>query len=501
MAQLTEQQVKKMLDSGLTKDKIEALASQRGYELPKESFWKQLGSSLIQSEKGFGQSIAGALGSTVLKKEKTAIEQSNELNRRVQTNLIAKIKEKRSRGEDVSRLMNALKTLDTEVNFYDILNTSTGGSLDKSARQVFGEAAGVVTDIAGFGALPGQLGKAAKATKFVSGLKEGAKLGAKTGAIFGGAQGVSRAAQEDKSAGEIIGAGIRGGAEGGIIGGAVGGLIGGASGAIRGRMQRIVTKEDKFLVDLTAPAPSKKVGTQAIKSGRFTEPGLFRKTRTIPTQRELDIADSVRGLVSPKNTLLKNVDSVSGEVTKINKGVGSYIAQNKIPFNTSQLRTQLNVAKAESRLIFASDKTAEKTYNAVVDEFMKHVEKKDTLGLFQARQSFDKLPAIKKLLQTETLGENTRRAIVLDIRRAANTYVSNLLPKGNPYKNALLRETNMLEALSNIADKNYKMIGQNKLQILTAQYPILKWLVGGIATGIAGAAGIGVGSSIISSTD
>lgn len=149
------------------------------------------------------------------------------------------------------------------------------------------------------------------------------------------------------------------------------------------------------------------------------------------------------------------------------------------------------------KLIFASDSNAEKTYDAVVEAFMKQVAKKDTLGLFKARQSFDQVPAIRKLLETEGLGENVRREIVLAVRRSANEYVSSLLPANNPYRPLLTQESYMLEALGNIAEKNAKVIGKNNLQLITDRYPVLKWVIGGLA----GAAGVGVGGAIIGSTD
>ncbi len=154
-------------------------------------------------------------------------------------------------------------------------------------------------------------------------------------------------------------------------------------------------------------------------------------------------------------------------------------------------------AKEESKLIFASDATAEKTYDAVVDEFMKHVGKKDTAGLFAARQEFDKIPAIKKLLDSRALGENVKKSIVLDVRRAANEYIADLLPEGNMYKELLRQESSMIEALGNIADKGASTIGKNGIQMLTEKYPILKW----VASGLAGGAGIGVGGTIIGSSD
>jgi len=163
--------------------------------------------------------------------------------------------------------------------------------------------------------------------------------------------------------------------------------------------------------------------------------------------------------------------------------------------------------KDELDLIFASDATAERTYNAVADAFMKNISKKDTLGLFEARQTFDRVPAIKKLLDSAALGENARKEIVLSVRRAANEYIANQLPQGNIYKVAMKSESYMLEALGNLAEKAESVIGKNKLQIITEQYPALKWLIGGIAGGLTYylggrlAGGVGAGGAIIGSSD
>lgn len=498
---MTEDQINTLKNKGLSDEKIRAIALQRGIQIPEQSTLGKIGSALIKSEKGFGQSIAGAIGGTTNLGGKNMVEEANQRVAQMQMNMANLIKQKTDRGEDTSRLVNALKTLDSETNFYDILNTSTGGSLDKSARQVFGEGLGVATDILGMGALPGRIGQIAKAKTFGQGVIQGAKAGAVGGGAFGTAQGAARAAQENKTGGEIVGAGIGGGIIGGVSGGVLGGVIGGVSGAIAGRADKVAASKHDYILDLVSEKPTTKVSEQAIREGRVTEPTFFGKAKIIPSTKDYRLADAVDEIVSTKNTPFQNANAITARVSEINANVKKLITQKKIPFNTNQLMTRLNAVRDESKLIFASDATAERTYNAVVDEFMRNVGKKDTLGLFEARQTFDKLPAIKKLLQSEGLGENVKKQIVLDIRRAANEYIASLLPANNPYRALLRQESAMIEAVGNIAKKNAKVIGQSKLAILTAKYPILKWLVGGVATGVAGAAGIGVGGAIIGSTD
>lgn len=506
MASLTQDQVNALKNKGLTDEKIKALALQRGFSMPEQSVVGSIGSSLIKSEKGFGQSIAGAIGDTVLGGTKSAIEQSNQMNQQVQTNLLNAIKTKKAKGEDTTRLVSALKTLDSEVNFYDILNTSTGGSLDKSAKQVFGEGLGVATDIAsvgsfGTGAKSFNLAKplteapSVIANTFGKGLVQGAKTGAKFGAGVGGVKSFSGALQDNASVGEALGSGVKGAIEGGVGGAVIGGVTGGVSGAIAGRAEKVALNKHDFVLDLVSPKTNKFVSEQAIKEGRVTEPGLLGKAKIIPSTKDYRLADAVDEVVSSKNSVLQNADAINRKVTEINDGVRTLIKEKKAPFNTNQLLSRLNAAKEESKLVFASDANAENTYNAVVDEFMKHVKSKDTLGLFDARQTFDKVPAIRKLLESEGLGENVKKQIVLDVRRSANEYIASLLPANNPYRAALKQESAMLEAVGNLAEKNASMIGKNKIQLLITKHPALKYLIPVLGSSVVGA---GVGGAIAS---
>jgi len=256
------------------------------------------------------------------------------------------------------------------------------------------------------------------------------------------------------------------------------------------------TKTD-FALDLVSPKATESIKQQALKEGRVTEQGLLSASKITPSKRDYQLAEAVKGVVDPKKSAPQNLNLIESKVNDINTGVKAYVKANKVPFNTNQLSKQLNDGKEELDLIFASDKNAEKTYNAVTKKFIELVKNKDTAGLMDARQEFDKIPAVKKLLESDKLGENARKEIVMSIRTQANKYIASLLPKGNQYRETLLKESRMLEAIGNLAEKNTGLIGTNKLQTIAKNYPILKWIAGGIA----GGASVGVGGSIIGSTD
>lgn len=326
--QLSQSQIDALKNKGLTEEKIKALALSKGYQLPQQSTLGKVGSSLIQSERKFGQSIAGAIGGTFgLGGTKSKIDEANQRAEQVQQNLIQQIKEKRAKGEDTSRLVGALRTLDKEVNFYDILNSSTGGSLDKSAKQVFGEGFGVATDIIGAGALPGGVGQVTKpAGGFLKGTVQGMKSGAIGGSIFGAAEGVTSGLEEDKSIGESIGTGIKQGVIGGIAGGTLGGIIGGISGKIQAnkalklqKQQLLETMPDskvaKYTLDGQGKIINDPIAQEAIKQGLdegtvATIKGASTQDR-IKASKMLDIL--VRGQQDPKFKALNRPSDVIGD--------------------------------------------------------------------------------------------------------------------------------------------------------------------------------------------
>ncbi len=345
MATLTQTQIDALKNKGLSDEKIQAIASQRGFSMPEQSTLGNIGSALVKSERGFGQSIAGAFGgggvfggAPGLQGTRSAIEDVNQRNRQIQDNLLQKIKEKRANGEDTTRLIDALKTMDKEVNFYDILNTSTGGSLDKSAKQVFGEGFGVATDILGAGALPGGVGKLAKATSFTQGVKTGAKAGAISGGIFGTAQGASRAAQENKTGGEIVGAGIGGGLIGAAAGGVLGGTIGGVSGAVAGR-GNVNTKKVLEYVTPRADELSETQYKKALSQGLVTPKTATSPSKYILPAGQQEVAVKYSSIMSkdPVSTAIK----ISEKVGSLDDSVGAFLKQNNGIFNKGELRNHV----------------------------------------------------------------------------------------------------------------------------------------------------------------
>ncbi len=494
---LSQQQIQEMdnitglTGSNIQKNRVTELQSLRQKVIQnkpeKESFGERVagftgGKQLAQ---GLGQAIANP---------KIAREQEQLLNDAIkqQGELLKRKKEIEELGGDTTAIDRGLAYNKQSLD-------ELGGGLeqllnqkDLTGKEVIGSALQLVTTIAGAGTVGKGISTVSKATTAGKGALTGLKAGATSGAIYGGASGVASGLEEDKNALEIAQKGIGGAIGGAALGGTLGAVTGGITGKIKGKAVTQAIKKEEGILNLVQPKATVEEKILAQQQGRVSKAGLLKTSKITPSKRDIQLAEAVKDVVNPKLNPQDNINLLNNKISDINTGVKAYVKINKTPFNTNQLTSQLNKGKDDLNLIFASDKQAEKTYNAVVKEFIKNVKDKDTSGLLDARQTFDKIPAIKKLLESQGLGENTKRQVVLTVRDMANKYISDLLPKGNEFRDALLKESKMIETIGNIADKNVDRIGRNTIQYLVKEYPWLK-AAGWTALALSGlGAGIGV---------
>jgi len=209
-----------------------------------------------------------------------------------------------------------------------------------------------------------------------------------------------------------------------------------------------------------------------------------------------DLKPSKTGLPTPEQR-----DIVIQRVEQLNQGLKTMVSNPKYnqPFNDRQLIEALNKTKKDTAIIFASDPTIEKTYNALIDVAYEAVKTNNVAGLLEARQIFDKLPAVKKLLDSAkgTGVENLRREGILAIRGALNNFAADLLskggvggtPAGKAFLKTLRTESDLLGAVKSMSD-NYPTAFVESNKTFFQKHPILKnaaWWVGGIGT-----AGLGI---------
>lgn len=230
-----------------------------------KSIPRKIGEALISSERGFGESIAGAI-QPFLGATKEA-EQSKAGLEKLRQSTLKLIQEKKKRGEDTSRLIQSLKNMGMNEPTPEELNPA----ISKTNKQVAGEALGVFADIASFGTY-GTAAKGAQTGQFMNtmrladlskptastawgafgkGFVSGATKSAPTGVAFG----VSQAMQENKDFKEIVAEGVKGGVFNAILGG-----------LIEGRAtQKAFSRADKALALKKKAIEQYKLGLKATK--------------------------------------------------------------------------------------------------------------------------------------------------------------------------------------------------------------------------------------------
>jgi hypothetical protein len=114
-----------------------------------------IGGALISNEKNLGESIAGALPSSL--RGQTAVEKARQEGQDIQTKILQKIQEKRAAGEDVSKLEKGLLLDQTPSDF------ELNPALNKTPLQIAGEGAGTALDAL----TAGTLSTAAKSLKLL----------------------------------------------------------------------------------------------------------------------------------------------------------------------------------------------------------------------------------------------------------------------------------------------------------------------------------------------
>lgn len=321
----SQQEIQEWLDS------LPKQSAQTTQEAPKkEGIFKKIGKALISSELKFGKSIADAMPSFVPGSAAWTNKQNEEIfknQQQLMDNLLAQRKKLKTEGKDTSRIDEAIQDMQEQMSKPAIDINETNASVNKTAKQVFGEGLGVAADIlsagsygkaaqgaqsgklliagktsgkvatvlgkAGIGstvspaagALPSIIGGGTKAQAALKGAWQGAKQGLISGSVWGTAQGATRAMQENKSNTDIASDAITGGVVGGVAGGTVGAVVGGTSGYINRRrelnrlLKPAMTPDETInsLHDEIAKHADEDAFKASIKSGDLTIDQVYQK--------------------------------------------------------------------------------------------------------------------------------------------------------------------------------------------------------------------------------
>lgn len=241
-------------------------------------------------------------------------------------------------------------------------------------------------------------------------------------------------------------------------------------------------------IRVTKPELNKAEKIALLRSGQ-AETGWFGQIKSLPTDRDIAVAETVKDLVSSKKSPINNIRAINSEIARVGEEADSGLKGIGAIYNDNQLTSRLNSAKNDSRVIFGSEKSIENTYDAVIDEFMRIKAKYPNTvgGLRDARVEFDGVVKQKfpKVFDNPAGTDVARYNAIVDVRRAVNDYSFDLLPENHPYKKQLETMTNLYAAQKNIAVKTAKTldVGQmQKVMKMIRQNPLVSGVTGGILT-------------------
>jgi len=252
--------------------------------------------------------------------------------------------------------------------------------------------------------------------------------------------------------------------------------------------RRLASQITQDALNITKPTLRLKEKTAAIEAGRGEVSRLTRETTLQPSAIDIKIAKLVEDVVRPSNNFVQNIDAVRGKIESASEDIGTKLRGNNTIFNRNQVRSMLNETKEESRVIFGTDKVLEKNYDAVIDEFMRVLDKhpKTLEGMWAARKEFDIVMKKKFPNVFEKFGGDTVRSnAILDVHKAANDFIGQKLPEGSAFREELLEISNMFTARKNIARSAADLVDVrlvDKVMTVIRANPITSFATGGIVT-------------------
>ena len=218
--------------------------------------------------------------------------------------------------------------------------------------------------------------------------------------------------------------------------------------------QTIKTRRQSFLEDLVRPAQTKGVREEQVK--RTTESGILNTKNIAPSTSEAQAISAIENIpsVKPSNTLQKNYNNISSELTKEAQNLSNTLKNSKVIIPKSEVDDVFNSAlkTLEESPVMVGDaaKTGARYINQAKNIVNNHPP--TSLGLLNARKEFDQYVSRQKPKILDPATENAASIAVKEVRQSLN----NLIASKNPQvavRDSLSRQSSMYTALDNIGKK------------------------------------------------
>ena len=218
--------------------------------------------------------------------------------------------------------------------------------------------------------------------------------------------------------------------------------------------QTIKTRRQSFLEDLVRPAQTKGVREEQVK--RTTESGILNTKNIAPSTSEAQAISAIENIpsVKPSNTLQKNYNNISSELTKEAQNLSNTLKNSKVMIPKSEVDDVFNSAlkTLEESPVMVGDaaKTGARYINQAKTIVNNHPP--TSLGLLTERKEFDQYVSRQKPKILDPATENAASIAVKEVRQSLN----NLIASKNPQvavRDSLSRQSSMYTALDNIGKK------------------------------------------------
>lgn len=442
-----------------------------------------------------GKEIAQGLGQALAGNNKRVEETQNQ-QIALQGQLLQRIKEKKARGEDTSRLEGALEDLGVDIkafgdNAEEILNPN-----QLTNKQVIGDALQLGTTVGTIGGLSGTgvkatgtLGKIPGLTKQAPGIAQqlaskvtgggvgvlrgagqGALVGAGQGAVSGSLLGTAQGLQKDKSVGDSLKEGLKTGAIGAAGGAVIGSVLGGISGGLAGRAERA---QNKVLENITLKADELKPKEYArlLKQGRISP-----KTATSPAQYILSEQEKATALKYSKlinKDPVKTVSGIGDEIGRQDADVGNFLRQNNNIFNKGELKNALKNSLADVTDIEVDEKRIAKSKTTLINNFVDSLEKNNMENLWESRKAFDQ--NIEKLFNTTS--KSLSKDMKIAFRNAVQDFISERTDDVT-YKAAMKEMSSLFRLQDTAISKAVKEKSKSAIEVWIKNNPALAKILG-----------------------
>lgn len=261
--------------------------------------------------------------------------------------------------------------------------------------------------------------------------------------------------------------------------------------------QQITRRETGRLAQVVAPAQYKKARITAFekagKPGGVKVKGISKKFVYEPTKKDIEVAETVRGIVKSKKNPVKNLERINKRITEVSeKQITPFLKTARVNPKYTAKTLGKTIDDIQPSLSVKSDATLNNIFKNVKraskDIVLENAD--DNYRLWRSRIELD------NLLEREfpNIFQNPEKATAvkdayLKIRKSINNFIGvRTIGADKGFISNLRELNNLYTARWNLAEKSYKLLNTSAFKRFFKIHPLIKKITTGAALAGGGAA-------------